>query len=80
LTRLKPRRIQAIRATRTVQRRLLLTPGPLLTEITLGVLGRAQRLYGVAFCGFAFLSTHFHLQVIRMSGLTGARQYGLLFL
>ena len=32
---------------RTIQSRLLLRPGPAVNEIILGVLGRAQRLYGV---------------------------------
>jgi REP element-mobilizing transposase RayT len=48
---------------RTVQARLLLRPSVALNEIILGVLGRAQRKYGVDLCSFAFLSTHFHLLV-----------------
>lgn len=31
--------------------------------MTLGILGRAQRLYGMSICGFAFLSNHYHLLV-----------------
>ena len=46
---------------RTIQSRLLLRPSPGLNEIILGVLGRAQRLYKVGVCGFAFLSNHYHL-------------------
>lgn len=46
---------------RTIQGRYLLCPNSVLDEIILGVLGRAQRLYPVDLCGFAFLSNHFHL-------------------
>jgi len=46
---------------RTVQGRLLLRPSPILTELTLGVLARAARLYPVEIHGYAFLSNHFHL-------------------
>jgi REP element-mobilizing transposase RayT len=46
---------------RTVQGRLLLRPSPLLTELTLGVLARAARLYPVQVHGYVFLSNHFHL-------------------
>ena len=45
---------------RTIQSRLLLRPGPVVNEIILGVLGRAQRLYGVRCCSVVFLSNHFH--------------------
>ena len=45
---------------RTVQSRLLLRPGPAANEIILGVLGRAQRLYGVACSSVVFLSNHWH--------------------
>lgn len=48
---------------RTVQGRYLLCPNPVLDEIILGVLGRAQRIYPLDICGFAFLSNHFHLLV-----------------
>ena len=46
---------------RTIHARLLLRPSPELREITLGVLGRAQRRSGVAIQGFVFLSNHYHL-------------------
>jgi len=46
---------------RTVQGRYLLTPSPELNEILLGALGRAQQLYRVGICAFAFASNHFHL-------------------
>jgi REP element-mobilizing transposase RayT len=46
---------------RTIQGRYLLRPDPELDDILLGVLGRAQRLYPVEICGFAFLSSHYHL-------------------
>jgi hypothetical protein len=44
---------------RTVHSRFLLRPGPLLNEIIVGALGRAQRLYPIEICGF--FSNHFHL-------------------
>jgi REP element-mobilizing transposase RayT len=46
---------------RTVQGRFLLTPSTELNEIILGALGRAQELYPVGICAFAFTSNHFHL-------------------
>src|SRR5947209_15190740 len=46
---------------RTVQGRFLLTPSTELNEIILGALGRAQELYPVDICAFAFASNHFHL-------------------
>jgi REP element-mobilizing transposase RayT len=46
---------------RTIQGRFLLTPSNELNEIILGALGRAQELYPVGICTFAFASNHFHL-------------------
>jgi REP element-mobilizing transposase RayT len=46
---------------RTDQGRYLLRPDPVIDDILLGVLGRAQRLYSVEICGFSFLSSHYHL-------------------
>lgn len=46
---------------RTVQGRLLLSPTPVLRDLTLGVLARAARLYPVDVHAFVFLSNHFHL-------------------
>jgi hypothetical protein len=46
---------------RTLQARLLLRPSPELNQIIAGILGRAQRLYGVTLFCYSFLSTHFHL-------------------
>jgi len=46
---------------RTVQGRFLLTPSTELNEIILGALGRAQELYPVGICAFAFAANHFHL-------------------
>ena len=46
---------------RTDQGRYLLRPDPVIDDILLGVLGRAQRLYPVEICGFSFLSSHYHL-------------------
>src|SRR5687767_6732984 len=46
---------------RTDQGRYLLRPDPVIDDILLGVLGRAQRRYPVEICGFSFLSSHYHL-------------------
>jgi len=46
---------------RTIHGRPLLQPSPELNEIILGVLGRVQKRYSIGICGFAFVSTHFHL-------------------
>ena len=46
---------------RTIQGRFLLKPTAELTSLTLGVLGRAQRLYPVEIHAFVFLSNHYHL-------------------
>ena len=46
--------------TRTIQGRLLLRPSPELTDIILGVIGKAQSLYGMTIHAFVFLSTHAH--------------------
>ena len=46
---------------RTLQGRFLLRPGKELNEIVLGALGRAQELYPVGICAFAFGSNHYHL-------------------
>src|SRR5919106_2914272 len=50
--------------TRTVHSRLLLRPSHELNDIVLGILGRAQEIYGVAICGYAFLSNHYHLLLV----------------
>lgn len=55
---------------RTVQSRLLLRPSPSLNRIILGILGRAQRLYGLRIHAFVFMSNHYHLLV----SPTSARQ------
>lgn len=46
---------------RTTQGRYLLRPGIELNRVVAGVLGRAQRLYGVEIHACVFLSDHFHL-------------------
>ncbi|MCZ7652403.1 MAG: transposase [Thermoanaerobaculia bacterium] len=63
---------------RTLQARLLLRPSPILREITLGVLGRAQRRTGVALHAFVFLSTHYHLLVSVSDAAQLARFVGYL--
>jgi REP element-mobilizing transposase RayT len=46
---------------RALHSRFLLRPGPMLNLILLGALARAQQLYPVRICAFAFLSNHGHL-------------------
>jgi REP element-mobilizing transposase RayT len=46
---------------RTVHGRLLLRPSQELRAITIGILARAKRKYGVRIHAFFFLSNHFHL-------------------
>jgi hypothetical protein len=46
--------------TRTFQGRLLLRPSPELTDIILGIIGKAQARYGMTIHAFVFLSTHAH--------------------
>jgi hypothetical protein len=46
--------------TRTFQGRLLLRPSPDLTDIILGIIGKAQELYGMTIHAFVFMSTHAH--------------------
>jgi hypothetical protein len=47
--------------TRTFQGRLLLRPSPELTDIILGIVGKAQALYGMTIHAFVFMSTHAHI-------------------
>src|SRR5512138_1439500 len=46
--------------TRTFQGRLLLRPSPELTDIILGIVGKAQSIYGMVIHAFVFMSTHAH--------------------
>ena len=46
---------------RTFHSHFLLRPGGDLDGIIVGVLGRAQRLYGVRCCGYMWASNHYHL-------------------
>jgi REP element-mobilizing transposase RayT len=48
---------------RTVQGRFLLRPSAILLAVTLGILARAARLFGVAVHAYTFLSNHYHLLV-----------------
>src|SRR5512137_501903 len=59
--------------TRTIQGRLLLRPSPELTDIILGIVGKAQALYGMTIHAFVFMSTHAHFLV----SPTGAGQLAL---
>ncbi len=56
----KPRCLVEV-TTRTLQGRLLLRPSPLLSEIMVGILGRAQSRYGLRIHNFVALSNHYHL-------------------
>ena len=58
---------------RTIQGRFLLKPSRELNSITIGVLGRAQRLYRVDIHAFVFLSNHYHLLVSVEDALQLAR-------
>jgi hypothetical protein len=49
--------------TRTVHGRLLLKPTPPINEAILGILGRAQRMYGMVVHLVVVLSNHYHLLV-----------------
>jgi hypothetical protein len=49
--------------TRTIHGRLLLKPTPPINQAILGVLGRAQRLYGMVVHLVVVLSNHYHLLV-----------------
>ncbi len=62
---------------RTDQSRMLLRPSPVLNEVVLGVLGRAQRRYDVGCCGVVFMSNHWHalLQVEDALQLARFMQY-----
>src|SRR5436190_1472198 len=46
---------------RTLHARFLLRPCPQWNQIAIGVLGRAQRLYGVQIHLVSLLSNHFHI-------------------
>jgi len=59
--------------TRTMQGRLLLNPSPELTEIILGIIGKAQEMYRMAIHAFVVLSTHAHF----LLSPTGADQLAL---
>src|SRR5512136_2181123 len=59
--------------TRTFQGRLLLRPSPELTDIILGVIGKAQALYGMTIHAFVCLSTHAHFLLSPSSAAQLAR-------
>jgi hypothetical protein len=44
---------------RTIQGRLQMRPSPLLNDIILGVLGRAQSRYPLEIVGYVFASNHY---------------------
>jgi len=58
---------------RTIQGRYLLRPSQQLNERLIGILGRAQRLYGVELHAFVVLSNHYHLLLTVKSALQMAR-------
>lgn len=53
----------------TFQSRFLLKPTPEISDLILGVLGRAQRRFGVEIHALAFLSNHYHLLLTIRDGL-----------
>lgn len=58
---------------RTLQGRYLLRPCQKLNELLIGILGRAQRLYGVKVHAFVVLSNHYHLLLTVESALQMAQ-------
>ncbi len=46
---------------RTIHGRHLLQPSPALNEIVIGIVGRAQRLFGLPLHAIVVMSTHYHL-------------------
>ena len=56
-----------------MQGRLLLKPSPELTEMVLGIIGKARDMYGIAIHAFVVLSTHAHF----LLSPTGADQMAL---
>lgn len=50
--------------TRTFQSRYLLKPTPEVRELVLGVIGRAQRIYGMKICLLTFMSNHYHMLLV----------------
>jgi hypothetical protein len=61
--------------TRTIQGRLLLKPSPELTTIILGVIGKAQGLYGMAIHAFVLISTNPHHTPARRSTNVGSSEF-----
>ncbi len=59
--------------TRTLQGRLLLKPSPELTDLVLGVIGKAQHDYKMILHGFVVVSTHAHLRASPSSAQQLAR-------
>ena len=61
---------------RTIQGRFLLRPSRQLNDLLIGVLGRAQRLFGVRLHAFIVLSNHYHLLMTVDSALQMAQFVG----
>jgi len=61
---------------RTIQGRFLLRPSAELNRLLIGILGRAQRLYGVRLHACAVLSNHYHLLLTAESARQLARFVG----
>ena len=60
-------------SSRTQHGRFLLCPSEKVNDLILGVLGRAQAMYGVALHAFIFMSNHFHL----LATMSSAEQMSL---
>lgn len=61
---------------RTFQNRRLLRPVPEVRDLILGIVGRAQRRYGIDIHALVFLSTHYHLLVTAADAQQLARFVG----
>lgn len=77
----KPRFVPATRtlvevSTRTFQGRYFLRPCAEVREVVLGVVGRAQRMYGMEICLLVFMSNHYHMLLIPQDAKQLARFMG----
>jgi REP element-mobilizing transposase RayT len=58
---------------RTVQGRFLLQPSAKLNRLAIGILARAQRMYGMQIHAFCIMSNHYHLLLTTTNALQLAR-------
>jgi REP element-mobilizing transposase RayT len=62
-----PENSLVIITTRTLHGRLLLTPSPELTDLLLGVIGKAQHIYAMTIHAFVVVSNHAHCLLFPLS-------------